>query len=253
MRPRGFALLITLWLLVPLSLLLLVLSGTARSDAQVAAGERDDAVLAAAAAGGLETAIVALVGDRESDPPGRIDIGGVAVTILSEPLAGLINPNLASGPLLRALFSHAGVGPAAAEALAGAILEWRTPGQQQAGGLGKAALYHAAGRDYGPPGEPFETIDELGDVLGMTPAILARIRPALSLFTDAPPVAALAPPLVRSALAELGGTRSGSVTRGTIFHLSAAAARRGSQLRLEAVVRIGPGLRPWRILAWTRE
>lgn len=250
MRPRGFALLITLWLLVPLSVLFLVLTGTARSNGQVAANSRDGAVLREAAIGGIETAIVALVADHNADPPGRIVIGDAVVTVASESLAGFVNPNLAPATVMRALLVRVGVEPAGAERLAEAIVEWRTPGQQRAAGVGKAAAYRAAGLDYGPPGAPFESIAELGDVLGMTPAILNRLRPALSLFTDAPPNPALAPPLVRSALAELGSMGKGVTDRGAAFHIRASATNGHAIAERHAVVRLGPGPRPWRILAW---
>lgn len=251
MRSRGFALLITLWLLVPLSVLFLSLAGSTRSDGQIAANMRDAAVLRAAAIGGVETAIVALLGDREADPPDRIVIGDAVVTVSSESLAGLVNPNLAPAPLLRALLIHVGVAPAAAEDLAASMVEWRTPGQRRVTGPGKATLYRAAGLSYGPPGAPFESMGELGDVLGMNPAILTRLRPALSLFTDAPPNPALAPPLVRSALADLGSLGHAAGGRGTVFHLRASASRGHAQSQLDAVIRLGPGKRPWRILAWS--
>jgi general secretion pathway protein K len=60
-RQRGFALLIVLWLLVPLSVLFLVLSGTARSDAQLTANLRDAAAMEEAADGAINTAIFALL------------------------------------------------------------------------------------------------------------------------------------------------------------------------------------------------
>lgn len=250
MNSRGFALLITLWSLVPLSMLFLVIAGSARSNGQVAANLRDDAVLRAAAIGGIETAMVALIADRNADPPSRIVIGNAVVTTVSESLAGFINPNIAPATLLRALLARVGVAPAEAERLAVAIVEWRTPGQQRSGGGGKMAAYRAAGLDYGPPGAPFESLTELGDVLGMTPAILARLRPALSLFTDAPPNPALAPPLVRSALSETGSIGRGAADRGAVFLIQATASNgRATSLR-HAVIRLGPGVRPWRILAW---
>lgn len=250
MKPRGFALLITLWMLLPVSILFLVLAGSARSDGQVAANLRDEAVLRAAADGGIETAVVALLADHNADPPRRLAIGDAVVTVVSESLAGFINPNLASASLLRALLVRAGVAPAEADRLAETIVEWRTPGQQRAAGPGKAALYRAAGLDYGPPGGPFETIAELGDVLGMTPAILARVRPALSLFTDAPPNPALAPPLVRSALAEIGSIGRGASDRGAVFRIRATATNGRGLSEREAVIRLAPGPRPWRVLAW---
>ena len=60
MSQRGFALLIVLWLLVPLSVLLLTLSGTARSNGQRTFNLRDAAHLEAAADGGIASEIFAL-------------------------------------------------------------------------------------------------------------------------------------------------------------------------------------------------
>src|SRR6516162_889870 len=64
------------------------------------------------------------------------------------------------------------------------------------------AEYQAAGLDYGPPGGPLETLDELGRVLGMTPATLGAIRPHLTLFGPAEPNPATTDPVVAVALAQ---------------------------------------------------
>ena len=66
------------------------------------------------------------------------------------------------------------------------------------------ADYRAAGLDYGPPGAPLETLDELGRVLGMTPAVLAAIRPHLTLFGPPEPNPASTDPVVAAALAAIG-------------------------------------------------
>src|ERR1700758_821646 len=65
------------------------------------------------------------------------------------------------------------------------------------------ADYRAAGLDYGPPGAPLETLDELGRVIGMTPATLAAVRPHLTLFGQAQPSLATADRVVAAALALL--------------------------------------------------
>jgi general secretion pathway protein K len=54
------------------------------------------------------------------------------------------------------------------------------------------AEYHAAGLDYGLPGSPLQTVEELSRVLGMTPGVLAAIRPHLTLFGPPPPTASSA-------------------------------------------------------------
>jgi hypothetical protein len=50
---------------------------------------------------------------------------------------------------------------------------------------------------------PLETLDELGPVLGMAPAILEAIRPHLTLFGPSLPNAATLHPVVAAALAEI--------------------------------------------------
>lgn len=47
--------------------------------------------------------------------------------------------------------------------------------------------YRAAGRGYAPPNAPFENLEELGDVLGITQAILQRVSPYLTIYHDGDP------------------------------------------------------------------
>jgi general secretion pathway protein K len=65
------------------------------------------------------------------------------------------------------------------------------------------ADYQAAGLDYGPPGAPLETIDELRLVLGLTPEIFGRILPHLTLFGPGSPSKTSADSVVAAALADL--------------------------------------------------
>ena len=247
---RGFALLMTMWLLVPLSMLFLLITGAARSNVKVAANLRDAAVLQAAADGGIETAILGLLAGPAANP---VAIGTASVGLTIVPLSGLVNPNLASQELMRALLVRAGLAPARANDVAAAIVEWRTPGQRGRDGQDKAAQYRAAGLDYGPPGAPFESVDELRDVIGMPPATVAVLRPLLSLFTNRPPDPAIAPPLVRLALGDLGTVPHGGGDGGSVFRITAVAtsASRATVAR-SAVVQVTAtgGGRPWSVLAW---
>jgi general secretion pathway protein K len=184
-------------------------------------------------------------------PTARLAIGSATVLVAAEPLSGLLNPNLASPELLRALLVRAGAPPARADLLATAIVEWRSPGQTRRAGSTKALQYRGAGLDYGPPGAPFETVAELLDVLGMTPTLFAALRPNLSLFTDRPPLPALAPPMLRDALRSLGGTSASSAESGTVFRIVATANGRGiARVSREAIVQLAPSARPWRVLSW---
>ena len=252
---RGFALLMTMWLLVPLSMLFLLLTGAARSNGQVAANLRDAATLQAAADGGIETAILGLLASRSTSASDRVSIGTASVGLTIVPLSGLVNPNLASQELMRALLVRAGLTPARANDVAAGIVEWRTPGQRGRDGQDKAAEYRAAGLNYGPPGAPFESIDELRDVIGMPPATVAVLRPVLSLFTNRLPDPAIAPPLVRLALGDLGTVPRGGGNGGSVFRITAvatAASRARATVTRSAVIQVAAsgGGRPWSVLAW---
>ena len=252
MRKRGFALLIVLWTLVPVSVLFLTLAGTARSDSRLSFNLRDAAKLQAAADGGINTALFGLLRSAGATAPLRLQIGDAAVGVRITSLGGLVNPNTATPELLRAVARRSGAEAAQATQVALAIVDWRTPGQTPQLNGAKSAQYRAAGRDYGPPGAPFESLGELRDVLGMTPALFEALRPNLSLYTDRPPDPALAPPLVRAALSDLGAVgRPGD--GGNVFRITAeAAGGSGSRSVRAATVRFGPSAagRPWTVLAW---
>jgi len=252
----GFALLIVLWTLVPIALLFVMLAATARSDAQLTANLRSAAEIEAVADGAVYTAIFDMVqrgGAAPGSPPavGRLSGAEIGVQVVDQ--SGLVNPNIASPDLLGALLLRLGADPAQAYRIAGAVADWRAPGRRSARRGVKAAQYQAAGLSYGPPGAPFETLGELGDVLGMTPALLAALAPHLTLYSDSDPDPALADPVVRAALRDLGfGERGDQATSQTVRITAVAQRPAGVRAIRSAVVRIGPSPngRGWRVLAW---
>ncbi len=84
--------------------------------------------------------------------------------------------------MLATLLGAVGVEPALATDLSRALVDWRTAtAYSLAGGL-KLNRYRLANLPYGPPNRPFESVDEMGLVPGMTPELLAQIRPYLSVY-----------------------------------------------------------------------
>jgi general secretion pathway protein K len=163
----------------------------------------------AAADGAIFEAIFSLT-DPNADQRWPIDgatrelvIGENRVIVRLEDEAGWINPNTASPALLEALLRVTGSDPQRARRLATAIGEWVGSAPVTRSQDARLAEYRAASLDYGPPGTPLETIDEVGRVLGMTPAMLAAIRPHLTLFGPPEPSAATADPIVAAAIAEV--------------------------------------------------
>ena len=245
----GFALLLVLWALVPVSLLFLMLSGASRSDARLAANLRGAAELEAVADGAIHTAIFELLqpGGAAPDAP---TAPGVVVEVAS--LSGLVNPNVVSPELLRALMVRLGADPGRAGRVASAVADWRTPGRLPRPDGAKAPQYRAAGLGYGPPGASFETLSELRDVLGMTDDLLAALMPHLTLHWDGEPDPGLAGPVVAAALRDLGIAGGVGHPNARAVRITATAQRpNGARAIRRAVVRLGPtGRRGWRVLAW---
>jgi general secretion pathway protein K len=132
---------------------------------------------------------------------GECDIVVLSCALLRvEDEAWWINPNSASPALVEALLRVSGSDAESARRLASAISEWvgSAPAPRPPNAL--LAEYQAAGPDYAPPAVPLETLNELGRVVGMNPAVLATIRPRLTLCGPPQPNAATADPVVAAAL-----------------------------------------------------
>jgi len=252
----GFALLIVLWTLVPIALLFVMLAAAARSDAQLTANLRSAAELEATANGAIYSALFDLlqrgVASRNS-PPVTMRLTGADVLVDVRSESGLVNPNTASPGLFGALLVRVGADPAQALNVASAVADWRTPGRRSMQRGFKASRYQAAGFDYGPPGAPFETLSELGNVLGMTPALLQALTPHLTLYADGDPDPALADPVVRDALHDLGAIAATSEAGSHIVRITATAERsNAARVTRRAIIQIGPSpnRRGWRVLVW---
>ena len=208
-RERGFALLVVLWALAMLALLATRLTAAGHGELQLAANLRGAAVMEAQADGLVYAAIFRLMSDQPArrgddglDHAAAVPGGRAVVRVTS--LAGRVNPNTAAEDVMAGLARQMGAPAEQAARLAAAIADWRTPGQVARPLGAKAAQYRAAGRAYAPPGAPFETVEELRQVLGMEPALLARLAPHLTVAYPGDPVRAAADPVVARALDELG-------------------------------------------------
>jgi general secretion pathway protein K len=266
-RSGGFALLIVLWTLVLIAFIVARLTASGRTEIRIAGNLVADAVTAAAADGAISTAIFNQL-DPSPDQHWRLNgqaheltIGGSRVLVQLEDEAGRVNPSTASPELLEALLRTTGSDPESAHRLAAAIGEWvgsapATPATRPRNAV--PADYRAAGLDYGPPGEPLETLDELDRVLGMTPAVLAAIRPHLTLFGPPQPNPANADPVVAAVLAGIGQVPQAAVPEDqpppdlVLARITATAfGPSNARVKKSAIVRIGAMLQGgYAVLAW---
>jgi general secretion pathway protein K len=263
-KDRGFALLVVLWTLVLVSLIVTQVTASGRSAVQMASHLRIAATLEAAADGAVHETIF-----RASDPSeagwradGRARTlpfpgGEVTIRLLDE--AGKLNPNVASPEVMAALLRQFGLDLQAATRLAAAIADWRFAGVEARPFGAKAAEYRQAGRDYGPPNAPFESVGELGAVLGMTPALLARLAPHLTVFHDGDPDPGSASREILQALRLALGVQelapSPRSATPTLAITATAGRPDGTRFTRKAIVRVGEGSpgRSFRILTWERE
>ena len=265
-RSGGFALLVVLWTLVLIAFIVGHLTASGRTEVRIAGNLVADAVAEAAAEGAIAAAIF---NQLEANPDQRwplnreaheLIIGNSRVRVQLEDEAGRVNPSAASPALLEALLRVTGSDPESARRLAAAIGGW--VGSELAQPAQKNALlaeYRAAGLDYGPPGEPLETLDELGRVLGMTPAVLAAIRPHLTLFGPPQPNLASADPVVAAALTAIPQAPQAPVSGSQppqdqlMVRITATAfGPNNARVTKSAIVRVGamlPG--GYAVLAWS--
>lgn len=256
-REQGFALLLVLWALALIALIATRVLANGRVEARLAANLRGAAEAEAAADGAVfDTAFRVLQAGAPYRAARGVQVlplrGGGQATVAIEPEAGKINPNIAEPELLAALFRACGADPATAAALSGAVDVWRTP-NPQAGGA--ASSYAAAGLDYGPPGAPFESLDELGLIPGMPPALLACMLPRLSLFQPDDPDPSVADPVVLAALRDSGNAQTTGDSDSQYIAVTITATARlasGARFVRYAVIGIGPNAQGawYRVLAW---
>lgn len=207
-RQSGFALIMVLWTLALLTTIGVQLAGSGRQEAQLTRNLVDSAVLQAAADGAVQQAIFRLLdtSERQWRADGVFHVmrlGHSLIRLRIEDEGGKVNPNIASPKLLQALLLEAGAASRLTPGLAAAIVAWRSDAGRITARSAAIARYASAGRDYGPPGAPFESIDEIGAVLGMTPELLARLGPHLTIFTEEDPGASTTDPVVAAALADV--------------------------------------------------
>ena len=183
-RQRGFVIVAVLWILIALSSLAVIfavyLSASARGMAIGDADLQNEALVSA----GVELTAYQLIlaGDGDKKPVQgafhfRMNDANVAVSFTSE--AARIDLNLASKEVLAAFFAGLGVSKDAASEDAERVIGWRTlptPGNSDEEG----ARYAASG--YSPRESPFVHADELTLVAGLSPALVDRALPFVTVF-----------------------------------------------------------------------
>jgi general secretion pathway protein K len=143
---------------------------------------------------GLSRALVG-VGDQRPEARWRVDgipqhfaYDGAKMTITVQDESGRIDLNAADQSMISRLLQSAGLDLDAANALTDKILDWRTTSDLVRLHGASDEEYAAKGYPWHPRHGPFQSVGELKLVMDMTPALFARIRPALTVYSKRPAI-----------------------------------------------------------------
>jgi general secretion pathway protein K len=285
-RQRGWALVTVLWAVAILSMLAAASETLTITSARIEHRAQDEA----RAGSDLDAAIArAVSGIEDGDPAQRWRVDGIArdfafdglqIRVAVQDQLGCIDLNTADVTSLRQLLQGAGLAPDAAGSVAEKILDWRSSADLRSLHGATDADYAAAGYSYRQRHGPFQTVDEVKLVMGMTPALFARIAPALTVYSHRPSFdSAVAPRAAllalypddpgqadkilaqREAGSGLASTNPNSVPPGTVspsasfadraFAIDAGLVLHGKLFLRHAVVETtGDGKVPYLVLAW---
>jgi len=218
-KERGIALLLVLWVVALLTIIAVALTGTQRTETALAGNQVDAARFRALAEAAIDYAMLNLMvppittQGREAqdapDPnlwapdgsPNAWTFGGATLQVAVYNEASRIDLNQAPRDLLVRLLNAAGVPQDSVDFLADAIIDWRDPDNLRSPDGAEDGDYAAAGLPYGAKNGPFDCVEELQQVMGVTRQIYRLVEPALTVMSGSPQVdQQLASPLVIAAL-----------------------------------------------------
>ena len=189
-RQSGVALVLVMWAAILLAVIAGAFIEERRSESLIVANSISMARAAAAADAGVQRALMdAFRGDTAPDAWKRDGqshdwvFDGIPVRVEMRDESAKIDINTASDPLLRGMLLSVGVPDDEALRLVDAILDWRDPDSLKRPNGAEEPDYRAAGLDYRPTNAPFEAIEELQLVLGMTPETYRRIAPMITVYS----------------------------------------------------------------------
>lgn len=180
---------------------------------------------------------------------------GVQAWVAVQDQGGLVDLNTASPLLLTAVFEGLGMPPVEAEELVAAMRDFRDADNISSFGRVEPEVYSS--RNFGPKNAPFEAVEELDQLPGMTPALFAELRNLTTIHTQqtgfhfgtAPERLLEVLNLSRSSVAGLSfsSPRSSGVNSITV----AVQITDGTRFVRRAMIeRTGQPLRPFVVLTW---
>jgi len=203
---RGVALVLVLWLLV----LLIALAGTfvtiSRTEYRQGVYARGSVQARYAAQAAIELAAARMLDPDLAArfvPDGRVyrfGLGAAQIALSIHDEASRFDLNASDPVALSDLFMALGEPEDRALALADAIVDWRDPDDLLQINGAEDPQYADAGLPYGARDSPFETVEELQQVLGMDYDTFLKVQPYVTVYSGVTPVPDMAGAPVLQAL-----------------------------------------------------
>jgi general secretion pathway protein K len=195
---RGIALILVLWLTMMLTVIASGFAFSMRSEAMSARNGLSLAQARATANGAVERMAFELSRPRFPTAwmaDGQVrewQDGDVAVAASAVDESARIDLNAAPEALLKGLFERVGgAEPEVATRITESLADWRDPDDARRPNGAEEADYRLAGLKQKPANAPFETVNELARVMGMTEAIFARVADHLTVQSRQPGINAM--------------------------------------------------------------
>ena len=200
-RERGVALVIVLWAVM----LLTVIAGNfvfaMRTETLVARNAVSGAQAEAMANGAVHRALyetfksAANAGTWKADGRERQwEQNGAKIRVVMMDESGKIDINTSSDELLRGLLLSIGVNAEKSAQLLDAILDWRDADALARPNGAESEAYQAAGLQHEPANAPFDAVEQLQQILGMSHDIYLRLAPLITIHSRQPGINTLVAP-----------------------------------------------------------
>jgi len=185
----GIALMTVLWVLLLLSTMAATLVAIAQTELGVVRNAVDNARVASIADAGIYHAIFGVLDARPNKElrtdgtASRLEFGGGELWISIQDEAGKVDINRAQDTLFRGLFEQVGIDGPRAHELVDRIADFRDQDSLVRLRGAEKDDYAALGLPHGPRNEPFQAIEEIQQVLGLTPEIFQSIEPFITVHS----------------------------------------------------------------------
>ena len=207
MTKRGIALITVLWVSVLLSLVAASFTRTSRTEINLTRNLVENARAEAYADAAVNRAILGLFtrpslgGFRVDGTVYRWRFGDADILFRIEDEGGKVDINTVSVDFLRKLLRALDVSPKVSRGLAAAIVDFRDFDDDPESDGAEDRDYEQANLLQGAKDAPFDLIEELQQVLGMTQPIYERLKPLVTVYSGQnSPYAPVAAPFIQELL-----------------------------------------------------